>query len=251
MTWRLLLGTTVSNHMKRTPLAQLNVCLPRPVAILGLYGAVSIFAGGCESGFQRIDRRTTELLATSSAALGADAIVPRTAQPSSVALDRGDRDLYREEVPTVNPTADELTFTPIDESDDTDTLMQRLQRYSELLPDAVRLDLRGALSYAIRNSREYRFAEEEYVLAGLQCIDVHLHRVGSVLQFVLDIGGPVRKFPWLPDGDEADPEPVRQGRSEDEPPSLRASQNIRVNAVGGAHLRDPVHHFAEARSIAQ
>ena len=161
--------------MKRTPLAQFNACLPRPVAILGLCGAVSIFAGGCESGFQRIDRRTTELLTTSSAALGADAIVPRTAQPSSVALDRGDRDLYRQDVPTVNPSADELTFTPIDELDDADAVMQRLEGYSELSSDAVRLDLRGALSYAIRNSREYRFSEEEYVLAGLRLlIERHL-----------------------------------------------------------------------------
>ena len=161
--------------MKRTPLAQLNACLSSPVAILGLCGAVSIFAGGCESGFQRIDRRTTELLTTSSAALGADAIVPRTAQPSSVALDRGDRNLYREDVPTVNPSADELTFTSIDESDDTEAVVLRLERYSELSPDAVRLDLHGALSYAIGHSREYRFAEEEYVLAGLRLlIERHL-----------------------------------------------------------------------------
>ncbi len=146
-----------------------------PVAILGLCGAVSIFAGGCDSGFQRIDRRTTELLTTSSALLGADAIIPRTAQPSSVAMDRGDRDLYRQDVPTVNPSADELTFTPIDESDDAEAVIRRLEGYSQLSGDAVRLDLRGALSYAIRNSREYRFAEEEYVLAGLRLlIERHL-----------------------------------------------------------------------------
>ncbi len=161
--------------MKRTPLAQLNACLPRPVAILGLCGAFSIFAGACESGFQRIDRRTTELLTTSSALLGADAIVPRTAQPSRVALDRGDRDLYRQDVPTVNPSADELTFTPIDEADDAEAVMRRLEGYSELSGDAVRLDLRGSLSYAIRHSREYSFAEEEYVLAGLRLlIERHL-----------------------------------------------------------------------------
>ncbi len=161
--------------MKQTRLAQLNACLRTPVAILGLCGAVSIFAGGCESGFQRIDRRTTDLLTTSSALLGADAIAPRTAQPSSAALKRGDRDLYREDLPTVNPSADELTFTPIDEADDAEAVMRRLEGYSDLSADADRLDLRGALSYAIRNSREYSFAEEEYVLAGLRLlIERHL-----------------------------------------------------------------------------
>ena len=161
--------------MKRTLLAQLNAVLRTPVAILGFCGAVSIVAGGCESGFQRIDRRTTELLTASSALLGADAIVPRTNPPSSVAHDRGDHDLYREEVTTVNPSADELTYSPLDESEDADAVIQRLEGYSEFSGDAVRLDLRGALSYAIRNSREYRFAEEEYVLAGLRLlIERHL-----------------------------------------------------------------------------
>ncbi len=161
--------------MKPTPVSHFKSNLPKLAATLGLCAAVSAFAGGCETAFERIDRRTTELLAKSTATLGADAIVPRISMPSSFALDGRDRDLYRQDVPTVNPSADELTFTPINESDNADAVMQRLEGYSELSPDAVLLDLRGALSYAIRRSREYRFEEEEYVLAGLRLlIERHL-----------------------------------------------------------------------------
>ena len=163
--------------MKPTPVCHFNSNLPKLAATLGLCASVLAFAGGCETAFQRIDRRTTELLAQSTATLGADAIVPRISMPGRVALGGRDRDLYRQDVPTVNPSADELTFTPINESDNADAVMRRLEGYSELSPDAVLLDLRGALSYAIHNSREYRFAEEEYVLAGLRLL-IERHRWG-------------------------------------------------------------------------
>ncbi len=163
--------------MKPTPVPHFNSTLPKLAATLGLCASVLAFAGGCETAFQRIDRRTTELLAQSTATLGADAIVPRVSTPTSFTLDTRDRDLYRQDVPTVNPSADELTFTPINESNDADAVMRRLEGYSELSPDALRLDLPGALSFAIRHSREYRFEEEEYVLAGLRLL-IERHRWG-------------------------------------------------------------------------
>ncbi len=163
--------------MKPTPVCHFNSKLPKLAATLGLGAAVLAFASGCETAFERIDRRTTELLAQSTATLGADAIVPRITTPSRFGLDGRDRDLYRQDVPTVNPSADELTFTPISESDNADAVMRRLEGYSELSPDAVHLDLRGALSFAIRRSREYRFEEEEYVLAGLRLL-IERHRWG-------------------------------------------------------------------------
>ncbi|MEE9129485.1 MAG: hypothetical protein V3T84_05665, partial [Phycisphaerales bacterium] len=149
--------------MKPTPVSHFNGNLLKLAATVGLCATALTFAGGCETAFERIDRRTTELLAQSTATLGADAIVPRMSIPSGVGLDERDRDLYREDVPTVNPSADELTFTSIDESDNADAVMRRLEEYSEVSPDAVSLDLRGALSFAIRHSREYRFSEEDYV----------------------------------------------------------------------------------------
>ncbi len=163
--------------MKPTPVSHFNGNLLKLAATVGLCATALTFAGGCESAFERIDRRTTELLAQSTATLGADAIVPRMSIPSGVGLDERDRDLYREDVPTVNPSADELTFTSIDESDNADAVMRRLEEYSEVSPDAVSLDLRGALSFAIRHSREYRFSEEDYVLAGLRLL-IERHRWG-------------------------------------------------------------------------
>ena len=56
--------------MKPTPVPHFNSNLPKLAATLGLCAAVLAFAGGCETAFERIDRRTTELLAQSTATLG-------------------------------------------------------------------------------------------------------------------------------------------------------------------------------------
>ena len=63
--------------MKPTPASYFNRNLPKLVATIGLGATVLAFVGGCETAFERIDRRTAELLAQSTASLGADAIVPR------------------------------------------------------------------------------------------------------------------------------------------------------------------------------
>jgi outer membrane protein TolC len=124
--------------------------------------------GGCESPFQRIDRRTSELLAGASADLGPETETPRLDWPpgEKPAKQTGDS-LLEERPPTVNPTSGQMPFGP---AQDGDQVMHRLEQYARTPPDAIEMDLNEALAYAVRHSREYRFAEEDFLLSALRLL---------------------------------------------------------------------------------
>ena len=114
------------------------------------------------------------MLLETSADMGADVLprIPAYLDSDPSRLDPVDGP-YQKTIPTKNPAAEEILFKEIDTQ--ADDLIDRLERYNEVDPDATRLDLEGALAYAMRSSREYRFAEEEYVLSGLRLlIERHL-----------------------------------------------------------------------------
>jgi outer membrane protein TolC len=148
--------------------------LVRLLIVAALFGGLA----GCESGFQRIDRHTTALLAETSATLGPEAIVPPV-HPSGEG-ESDDRLWPRTgstaatSLPTTNPPSSGLRYTA---ADDAQRVMQRLEGYNVLPEDARRLDLSGALQYAITHSREHRFAQEEFVLAALRLL-IERHRWG-------------------------------------------------------------------------
>lgn len=130
---------------------------------------------GCESGFKRIDKQVEALVTQTSAELGSDAL-----PPSSTYL-FGKPDHGRQETKaasehphTVNPSASELPFTALQEAND---VIDRLNSYAQSDGDAIKLDLPLALVYAAGDSREYQFAEEEYVLAALRLL-IERHRWG-------------------------------------------------------------------------
>lgn len=135
--------------------------------------AAVIGLAGC-GGLERIDRRVGALLAETSAGLGAD-VLPRMPdyfdEPARLSAHA---DPYDKHVPTVNPPAPAIQYDTLAEADD---VVDRLERYNEVPDDAIPLDLEGALAHAIRSSREYRFAEEEYVLLGLRLL-VERHQWG-------------------------------------------------------------------------
>lgn len=130
---------------------------------------------GCSSGFDRIDRNIDSLIAESSEQLGEETAPPSLHRPSADArpIDFR-RDPTATDLPTRNPPARELRFTPEDEAD---LITDRLDRFDRSPEDITELTLHDALSYAIRHSREYRFAEEEYVLAALRLL-IERHRWG-------------------------------------------------------------------------
>jgi len=146
-------------------------------AALGL-GALLI-ACGCDNSMQRIDRDVEALMLETNADMGGDV---RTPLVSSWNLDEAENRVpteyppTAETLPTVNPAATELTFIPTP-ADDAQGVINRLDRYNEPVQDATRMDLRQAFAYAIRNSREYRFAEEEFVLTALRLL-IERHQWG-------------------------------------------------------------------------
>lgn len=138
-----------------------------PAASLGLAGAVA-FAAGCGGGLQRTDRRAMALLLQTTSNLGPDAQVPRLSWPQDQPPSPPeDLSLTDEHPSTVNPPAKEIHFQP---SDEANRVMERLEAYAQQAAKGRRMNLNEALAYAIRYSREYRFAEEEYVLAVLRLL---------------------------------------------------------------------------------
>jgi hypothetical protein len=140
----------------------------------GLAAAVLVGAG-CESAMERVDRRVDSLLAETGSHLGGDATWPTMAglrRESATEIDQ--KAASRTDLSTVNPSAASMRFEPSDEARDVN---ERLRGYAEPQAGAAEMDLRAVLEYAIRNSREYRFAEEEYVLAALRLL-TERHRWG-------------------------------------------------------------------------
>jgi outer membrane protein TolC len=128
--------------------------------------AVLPWLGGCESPFQRIDRRTSELLTEANTDLGPETRDPKLDWPEGEEpLKQVSENLTEPRPSTVNPTADQMIFTP---ARDGAQVMQRLEDYARVPPNAVEMDLNEALAYAIRHSPEYRFAEEDFLLSALR-----------------------------------------------------------------------------------
>lgn len=136
-------------------------------AILVCSQLVSI---GCADDIAAIDARTDALMRERSASLGGGAVVPRR-------VGRGELEPSRsptaEQPETVNPSAEQLRFTPAAEARQVE---DRLASYGEAAKkDAVELDLRGAWRQAQLTGREYLTAEEEYILAAIRLlIERHL-----------------------------------------------------------------------------
>jgi hypothetical protein len=147
----------------------------RKVRLLAAAGAAVIGQSGCETGLDAIDRQVAALLLETSTDMGADVLprVPGYLEGDPARLDAAAAP-YEKHIPTVNPAAKDLAFERQTEAED---VIKRLESYNVDDPDAIVLDLPGTLAYAMRNSREYRIAEEEYVLAGLRLL-IERHRWG-------------------------------------------------------------------------
>lgn len=134
--------------------------------------AAVVLAAGCASPFDRIDGRTTRLLAETNASLGRDTVDPRLDwEPGTKPPKQRGEGIYDERPATDNPDADQLTFTPEPPRDDQQQrIIERMTRDDQAGPGAVTMDLDAAIRYAFQHSREYRFAEENYVLEVLRLL---------------------------------------------------------------------------------
>lgn len=158
--------------------------VPPPVASVAL-ALLLIFGGGggCSTGMDRIDRRVAELIAEGSGTLGEDAY-PAAVRPSP---DTGAQRVgvhspeARERPASVNPAAREIPFRAMQ---DAGSVLARLEAYNQTTGDPLRLDLEAALRQAFKDSREYRFAEEDYIITALRLL-IERHRWGP--QFFDDV----------------------------------------------------------------
>lgn len=158
-------------------------------ACAALAGGLIAVTGGCNSGMDEIDRRVDALLMEASEPMTPDAATPRIARQADHRTVRPERDEHQRVVntspSTTSPAADELSMRVSREAED---VIDRLSTYGEVSPDAVRLDLHGALAFAASNAPEFRTAQEELVLTSLRLL-TERHRWGP--RFFDEVGAQV------------------------------------------------------------
>ncbi|MDI9403026.1 MAG: TolC family protein [Limnohabitans sp.] len=127
---------------------------------------------GCESGLQSIDRQTTEKLRESAESMGGNAIYPEY-DPN-----RYESGSYFPDFPenadnpaTVNPKADELSFTSIPTAkEDAESIAARFEKMARDEPNSRLFTFDDSIAYAIEHSNEYLTAEEAYLLVAIRLL---------------------------------------------------------------------------------
>ncbi len=125
--------------------------------------------GGCAPGMQVIDRQTRALLEERTSILGGNLVPPRMG-PEEDEFNRAS--LSNTDVRTINPSAGEITF---DQAAADRDVAKRLTTYTnEALSveetERLQIGLREAIDIAQRHSREYRSAEEDYILSAIELL---------------------------------------------------------------------------------
>ncbi|MCL4222679.1 MAG: TolC family protein [Phycisphaerales bacterium] len=141
---------------------------------MGMPIALLAIVGGCVQPLSRVDARTQKLLEERTRLLGPETAVPRADYlPMSDSRPSPDDDRAPH---TVNPAAAELKYTVADEARD---VRARLAAYGDqaAVGSAVELTLAESLRLAQQYSREYRRAEEDYILAAIRLL-IEQHRWG-------------------------------------------------------------------------
>ena len=147
--------------------------------ICGIHALLILTVSGCQPAFQRIDREVESLMALTNRDMGGDTRTPLIKAwdlDASETRQQPESNPIAEKLPTFNPAAEDLEFLP-SASSDTEQVISRLEGYNVDYEDATQLDLEAALAYAIQNSRDFRFAEEEFVLASLRLL-IERHQWG-------------------------------------------------------------------------
>jgi outer membrane protein TolC len=158
--------STDRDHLENNHMSVARLTIPSAIVT-----AVIIGHAGCGS-LEQVDRHVEALLAETSEEMNAG-VVPRVrSYPDEPGRVASDADPYREQLPTRNPSAESIPYVPAPADDDP---AARLEEYSQKPPDVVAFDLGDAFAYAVRNSRDFRNAEEQYVLTSLRLlIERHL-----------------------------------------------------------------------------
>ena len=146
------------------PTSRMFLCAGLPLAVLA--------ASGC-AGLDDVDRRLDRLIAERAQGLGPDAVNPH--EPAQDPADPDER-AFSETPPTTNPAADTLSYEPADPERDVAARLADLSEQS--LGEAAErraLSLADILRLAESSAREFKTAEEDYLLAAIRLlIERHL-----------------------------------------------------------------------------
>lgn len=115
-----------------------------------------------------IDEQTTRWLEESARRLDGDAMAPERAYPEPGGLD--ERSLRDKQPGSSNPKPADLSFKTADEARDVSAKLDRFQRESLDMKDAVGLDLIKSWRQSQQTSREHVNAQEEYILAAIRLL---------------------------------------------------------------------------------
>ncbi|KAA0212964.1 MAG: TolC family protein [Leptolyngbya sp. PLA3] len=149
---------------------------PRVICRLNMGSSLALLGllTGCAGSLSKVDARTQKLLEERSRLLGAESVVPRS-EYLPFSESRPSPDDYRTP-DTINPAASDLHYTVADEARD---VSSRLAAYTDQSAhaDAIELTLVESFRLAQQYSREYRRAEEDYILAAINLL-IEQHRWG-------------------------------------------------------------------------
>jgi len=125
--------------------------------------AVAALAGlGACVDFDRIDRNIDHIVQKRSGELGGSATTPRIAPADIDSYDP--RSAYETDIPTVNPSADQIDLEPADPARE---LSDRLDRIYAPGHDGLPVDLEATYRLAQQTAREFITAEEDYILSAI------------------------------------------------------------------------------------
>lgn len=129
-----------------------------------------------------IDRRVARLVKARTDTLGGGAVAPKphplTEAEAGPTSGEGRKKRLDGRPASDNPSADELTYA--EANTDPAAVLARLDSYGATSDSALSLDLEGAFRTVQQSGREYRSAEEDYMLAAIRLL-IEQHRWGPRL----------------------------------------------------------------------
>ncbi len=136
-------------------------------------GVLILGTAACQNPLARIDAQTEALLAQQSAILGDSAATPRTGFRDQQPLTRSS-EAYR---PPDTANTTDLVFQPADEARNVEDRLRRFHAASSASGEPLRLTLAEVLRIAQDSARDFRQAEEDYILAAIRLLTEE-HRWG-------------------------------------------------------------------------
>lgn len=142
------------------------------MASLRFISFCSLVLVGCSPDFHAIDQHVNELLLVSTDDI--DATVPPRPVEEWAQVTATEAVMNEKHPATTNPPVDVMLWESVVDLETQDVL-DRLVSYEDAADSGTVLTLEDALSWAFAHGREYRFAEEDYILACLNLIlELHL-----------------------------------------------------------------------------